>query len=444
MLWQIFWDFGWIPFVIIVFKGSWKLWVQWRQNKYAATIETCLLAVEVPRQNEQTAKAVEHIFATLSGAYSGLDRFEKYWLGKFQPTFSFEIASINGYVQFVVHTWTKHRDLVEAAIFAQYPDAEVVEIADYTSGIPTKYPHPEWNVFGTEFVLKRPSHLPIRTYSEFEHTSAEDPFKDPISALLEVMGSLKSGEQMWFQLLVNPTDSSWKDAGQKAVEKMLGRKPTPKKSSFDEAMWLPKGVAKEVASLLSTPSEGGKKEEKKDDFRVLNMSPGERSVVEAVQMKLAKIGFEAKMRIVYAGRRDIFNKKRFTAIKGALMQYNALNMNEIKTYGKVTPKDDYFHERWSVWQKKMKLVRCFRGRSGKGAPSYVLNIEELATLYHFPMRLVKTPLLKKTDAKRAEPPAALPMLGESTEGFFKPIKKTSTKDQASDSAGEPPADLPFA
>jgi hypothetical protein len=60
--------------------------------------------VDVPRMNEQTAKAVEHIFSTIAGAYSGLDRFEKYWLGKFQPSFSFEIVSIGGYVQFLVHT----------------------------------------------------------------------------------------------------------------------------------------------------------------------------------------------------------------------------------------------------------------------------------------------------------------------------------------------------
>jgi hypothetical protein len=442
MLWQIFWDFGWIPFIFIFLKGSWKLWVQWRQSKFGAAVETCVLAIEIPRQNEQTAKAVEHIFATLSGAYSGLDRYEKYWLGKSQPTFSFEIASINGYVQFVVYTWVKHRDLVEAAIFAQYPDAEIIEIADYTNGVPKNYPHPEWDMFGTEFILKCPSHLPIRTYFEFEHSSAEAPFKDPISALLEVMGSIKSGEQLWFQMLISPTDTAWKDKCQKAIDKLLGKKAAVKKSKLDEALWLPKGVAKEMAGLIGAAGTT-KGEEKKEDFRMLNMSPGERGVVEAAQMKIAKIGFETKIRVVYAGRRDIFSKKRFTAIKGALMQYNALNMNEIKTYGKITPKDDYFYERWSVAAKKRKLIRYFCGRSGKGAPTYIFNTEELATIYHFPMRDIRTPLLKRTDAKRAEPPASLPFEGELMEGFFRPIdKKSKGKDQSK--IIEPPADLPLA
>ncbi len=449
MLWHIFWDFGWLPFIFIVIWGGWHLWVQWRQNKFAATVSTCILAVDVPRQNEQTAKAVEHIFSTLGGAYSGLDRYEKYWLGKYQPTFSFEIASIGGYVQFMVHTWVKHRDLVEAAIYAQYPDAEIIEIADYTDGIPGRYPHPEWNVFGSEFVLKRPSHLPVRTYFQFEHTSAEYPFKDPLSTLLEVLASLKPGEQLWVQFLISPTDSGWKDDGQKAVDKMMGKKVAQKGSPLDSLMWLPKGVAKELAGIFET-GEAPKKDDKKDEFKMMNMSPGERQVLEAVQMKLSKIGFKTKIRAVYAGRHDVFSKKRFTALKGAMMQFNALNMNEFKSYGKVTPKSDYFYQRWSEPAKKMSIVARYRSRSGEGAPPYILNTEELATIYHFPMLDVKAPLIKKTDAKRAEPPSRLPT-GDFAESPFRaasrevpPEPPEASEDEGGEDGGAPPANLPFA
>ncbi|MFH1047215.1 MAG: hypothetical protein V1738_02830 [Patescibacteria group bacterium] len=439
MLWRIFIDFGWIPFTFIMLKGCWLLWVQWRQNKFAATIKTCILAIDVPRQNEQTAKAVEHIFSTLGGAYSSLDRYEKYWTGKFQPTFSFEIVSINGYVQFLVHTWDKHRDLVEAAVYAQYPDAEITEIADFASSIPAKYPDPNWNVFGTEFVLKRPNHLPLRTYFEFEHTSAEFAFKDPISSLLEVLSSLKTGEQIWFQILLTPTNSDWIKEGLAEVDKMMGKKPKPKKSVVDDLLWLPKGVLNELGGAAS--SSGGK-EEKKEDFRMLNMSPGERNVVEAIQMKLSKTGFATKIRVVYSGQHNIFSKKRFTALKGALNQFSSFNMNELKPFGNVTPKDDYFYQRWSMNSKKEAIVRNFRNRSNNGATQFILNIEELATIYHFPMLDIKTPLLKKTDAKRAEPPSGLPMEGMPTEGFFKPIRKAEPSENRSGDG--PPANLPFA
>jgi len=39
----------------------------------------------------------------------------------------------------------------------------------------------------------------------------------------------------------------------------------------------------------------------------------------------------------------------------------------------------------------------------------ILNIEELATLYHFPVVTVSPPLIKKTGSKRAEPPFGLPV-----------------------------------
>ncbi|OIO51558.1 hypothetical protein COY93_00620 [Candidatus Uhrbacteria bacterium CG_4_10_14_0_8_um_filter_58_22] len=443
MLLRLFLDGGWIPVLLVLAKGCWMLWVQWRQNKFDRTITTCVLAIDVPRQNEQTAKAAEQIFSTITGAYSGLDSFEKYWLGKCQPIFSFEIVSVNGYVQFLVHVWTKFRDLVESAVYAQYPDAEIVEIADYTGSVPSRYPDPEWDVFGSEFVLKKPSHLPLRTYPQFEHTSAEFPFKDPISALLEVMGSLRNGEQLWVQFLIRPNDNKWRDKGIKEIEKMLGRKPSAKKSILDDALWLPKGVVKEIGSVMS--SSNSEKGDKKDDpLKMLAMSPGERGVVEAAQMKMTKIGFDSKIRVVYAARRDIFSKKHFVSVKGTFMQYASLNLNELKPFGKVTPRGDYFYQRWSEQGKKVKLLSRYRGRSmGAGAPPYVLNIEELATMYHFPMLDQKTPLLKKTAAKRAEPPSSLPTVGEVQSDFFKPIKKAA-KEEENGRTGTMPGNLPLA
>lgn len=441
MLARLFLDGGWVLFLYFFIRGSWVLWVQSRQRKYAKTVSKTILAIDVPRQNEQTAKAVEQIFSQLSGAHSGLDRYEKYWLGKFQPTFSFEIASVGGYVQFLVHCPTKFRDLVESAVYAQYPDAEIVEVADYTDRLPTRYPHPEFDVFGSEFVLKKPSYFPIRTHIQFEHAVAEDPFKDPISGILEVLSSLKAGENIWIQFLLTPTDDSWKDPGEKEVDKMLGKAPKSKRTIVDDIIDIPLNVLQELGSVVSFgESDAKKKDEKKEEFKMLNMSPGERQVVEQVQMKLSKIAFSTKVRFVYGARRDVFNKGRVTALKGAFSQFSSLNMNQFKNYGKVTPKGDYFWQRWSEPAKKTAIVAKFKSRSNEGAPGYFLNVEELATVYHFPMRQVKAPLVKKTEAKRAEPPAGLPVEGlEDSSPFGPPPKPPAPEGEAA-----PPKDLPLA
>lgn len=433
LLLRVFLDGGWIPVLIVLLRGFWLLWIQSRQRKFGAAITTIILAVDVPRQNEQTPKAVEQIFSQLAGTYSGFDWFQKYWHGKFNPAISFELVSIDGYVQFLVHCPTKLRDLVEAAIYAQHSEAEIIEVADYAGRIPSVYPHPEYDVFGSEFVLKKPSAYPLRTWLEFEHTSAEVPFKDPMSATLEAMSSLKRGEQLWLQFILVPTDDSWKEDGEKIVNKMLGKKILPKKGLFDDALQLPMAVLNEIVFS----SDAAPKKEERPVPAMSMMSPGERNVLEAIQSKLSKPGFLVKMRYIYAAKRDVFNKGRVGILRSAFNQFTSLNMNGLKGYGPVTPKGDYFWQRWSENAKKMNVLRNFKNRSGRGAPFFVLNIEELATLYHYPMLQVKAPLVKKTDAKKAEPPPFLPTEQEEGISFLRATPRAVPPPMPEEGEGAP-------
>lgn len=445
MLWRLFLDGGWVLALIVLVQGFWLLWVQSRQDKFGASLQFCVLAVDIPRNNEQTPKAAEQIFTALSGAYSGLDSFEKYWLGKFNPSFSFELVSIDGYVQFLIHTPKKFRDLVESSIYAQYPEAELSEVQDYTENVPKVYPNPEWDCFGTEFVLKKNEAYPIRTFTEFEDKAAEEQtLKDPISAILEVMGSLKHGEQLWFQIRITPCDDSWQKKGQETVDKILGKKKVHKKSITDHALDAPLWMIKEVSNqMLGGEHAEGHKDAKTDQPKMAQLSPGEKKVLERIEEKLAKIGFMCKLRLVYVGKRDVFNKGRMSQFKGALSQFTSINMNAFKGYGPVTPKGDYPWQKWTENAKKTAILRHYRGRSGKGATSYALNIEELATLYHFPMLTVKAPLVKKTEAKRAEPPSSLPTEGRWPSVEIKaPVKETKKRAEDVDGDGLPD-NLPF-
>lgn len=421
MLARLFLDGGWAVVLIILLQTGWTLWVQSRQIKYNSAIPYTLLAIDVPRMNEQTPKAVEQIFGQIAGAYSGPDNIEKYWIGKTQAVFSFEIVSIDGYVQFLVHTPNKFRDLVEAAVYSQYPDADIVEVEDYANKVPLVYPHPEWECWGTEFALKKPAAFPLRTHVQFEHTLSEEYFKDPLSPLLEIFSSMKQGEQLWLQYLISPTDDSWKEESAAVVDKIAGKKKPVKRTILDEIIDFPLMILGEIGSSILSSGEAApppKKDEPKS--KMMELTPGEKNLLEAIQMKAAKHGFMTKVRMVYIGKRGVFNKgKVISPFKGALGQFTALDSNALKPYGKVTPKGDYFWERGSVPAKTTNIIRNYKNRSGKGATPFVLNIEEMATLYHFPYHHVKAPLIKKTEAKRAEPPVFLP----TTEvGGTKPFK----------------------
>jgi len=55
----------------------------------------------------------------------------------------------------------------------------------------------------------------------------------------------------------------------------------------------------------------------------------------------------------------------------------------------------------------MKAFRKRKTSTGKKAD--VLNIEELATIWHFPMSHVATPNVQSATLKTSEPPSGLPM-----------------------------------
>ena len=401
---------GWIPVLVIGLWAAKILWLRWRQRFYAATVKYVLLAIDIPKENEEGPKAVEHIFSQLAGISSGLDFRDKWWYGKFQLGFSLEIISDGGYVQFLIRTPEKFRDLVEAAFYAQYPDAEILEVEDYAAKIPLEYPNETHNLFGTEFILAKPSAYPLRTYPQFEHSFSRPgtQFKDPLSALLELMSRIQKDEQLWLQIVVIPTGSDWKEQGEAIVAKLLGRKPAVKETVWSKAGEMPvkfiEGVAYHGFGLEPAPPP------KEDAAKIAQLSPGERLVVEAVQNKLSKIGFLTKFRFVYVAKKEAFNAERAAFIKAALQQYGSLSLNSFKGYGPVVPQTDYFWQRWFAEAKKTSLAKNYSFRDPcKGAPLNILNTEELATLYHFPVVAVKAPLLKKTEAKRAEPPFKLPV-----------------------------------
>ena len=411
MYWTIFVYGGWIPLLVILWGGLSKMWLNSRQEKYAPTISYMLLAISIPRMNEQSPKAVEHMFTHLAGTFSSPNFKEKWFQGKFTPSFSFEYASIDGYTQFIVRTPVQYRDLVEASIYSQYAEAEVVEIADYTQEVPHEYPNPEWDCWGTEFTLAKPSAYPLRTFSEFEHSLSQE-LKDPLSSLLETLSRLKKGEQVWLQILVTPRDQDWREASLALTDKLKGRAPKKKPAPLWQHV-AEGGFSIAVAGvnqIMSSGEEAPKKPEKKEENKVMNLSPGERKMLEQIEIKASKIGFGVKIRFVYVGKRNVFRKgPMISMVRGALGLFGSSDGNSLKNYGKAAPKTDYFWQRWSAEEKKTRIIKRFSSRSSAGAERFVLNSEELASLWHFPQILIKAPLLKKVESRKVEPPFSIPL-----------------------------------
>ena len=75
---------AWTLLFFVFFKAAVELWVEYREKKYTSKWQWVLLAVDVPALFIQSPKAVEQIFAHLSGALTSPNIFEKFWKGKKQ------------------------------------------------------------------------------------------------------------------------------------------------------------------------------------------------------------------------------------------------------------------------------------------------------------------------------------------------------------------------
>ncbi len=164
ILFDLFIWFGWIPIAATLMWGFVQMWVNYRVGQYVSGYKFIVLAIDVPPMTEQSPKALENLFANIYGAKSSLTWKETWIIGKVHPVFSFEIISSEGYIQFLIRTQTRFRDVIEAGIYANYPDAEIAEVEDYAKDFPGDFPNDEYEMWGGEFVLDREQIYPIRTY----------------------------------------------------------------------------------------------------------------------------------------------------------------------------------------------------------------------------------------------------------------------------------------
>lgn len=430
---------GWL---ILLFPFLWMAHVSYVQRqigKDRSTWKHILLAIDVPKNNETGPKAVENIFAHLAGAHGSADIQEIHLQGRTQRWFSFEIVSIEGFVQFIIWTEVTYRSLIESAIYAQYPEAEITEVEDYTKVVPSNYPNDEWDLWGADFKLVLPYFYPIKSYTEYEDGLA-GVFHDPMTALVETMSRMGPGEQLWMQTLIKPIGISWKEGGQDLINELAGRPKEKKKPGpMSHIAALPGQIVNEIW-VHGFAGEGWAsaevKEEKEMPSKLLHLTTGEKSTIEAIENKLAKIGFGVKIRIIYIGKKGYFKKSNAVqSIVGSIKQFNTEDRNSIIPDMKLTAVTAhyFFTEQRKNWRKN-RLIARYKSRSmWAGTPEYVLNTEELATIWHFPVTVARQPMLSQTASKKSEAPSVLPT------DVVNPFKAGKAHEAVK---SEPPANLP--
>ncbi len=405
----------WLP-VVLVF-AFWKLWVASRRALFIAGKEPVLLEIRIPKEVNKSPLAMEVVMGAFWNPTGETTFVDRYWKGGVRPWFSLELVSIEGQVKFFVWTWKGTVKHIQNSMYAQYPGIEITEVPDYT--LEFLFDPDKADIQGMELALIKPDPYPIKTYVDYGlDRDPKEEFKiDPINQTLEYLGGLGKGEQAWIQILVRAhksedTKKGGIFAGIKSVEDMFELVPKIQDQLKKTDKWKD-DVKVEVDKIIKKRKiqSGGDDE---DEKKGVVLTPVEKDIVTALERSVSKSGYDVGIRLMYLAEKDFFNAAHKGALGAIFAQYNTGHLNGFKPgyfTGFLYPWQDPFG--WRVAQRKRETFNAYRLRSYFHPPHkkkpFVLNSEELATIFHFPGQVAETPTLGRIESTKAEPPVNLPI-----------------------------------
>lgn len=384
----------WMP--ILLFGAFMQIRMTYLRRKYIADQTYSLLEVRLPKEIFKSPAAMEIVIASMNQTSSG-SIFDVYLKGRVRPWFSLELVSIGGQVHFFIWTPQKFKDLIETQIYSQFPGVEVHEVEDYSLAVEH---NPETtSMAGSQLKLTKVDPYPIKTYIDYGlDKDPKEEFKiDPITPVIEYLGSLKSGEQAWIQILIQAhkeetwkegrifKKKDWKDAAKKEIEEII-------KKSYVK------------------PEEG-----KSPTFN--NLTDIQKDTIKAIERSLTKPAFECMIRTLYLAKKEAFSSVSQAGLGGSFRQFGSNNLNGFKPgwgTGYDFPWQDFRGKKKA--KNERQVLEAYKRRSFFHPPfknfhgkPFILTTEELATLFHFPGGVAQTPTFSRLVSKKAEPPANLPI-----------------------------------
>ena len=358
----------WMPIVAVLVFLTWR---NYRRIEEFTPVESVLLVLEIPRTNDKQELAAEQLFASLHGILR--DNKELRLSGGQQEHISFEIASVNGQIRFYVWVPKTLQSFVEGQIYSQYPTVQIHQAnEDYT-----EHERDHEVAYSTELTLTTDEFLPIRTFQNFE--------VDPLAGVTGTLAKLETtGEELWIQVLARPIPDDWQHAADRYINNIKSGRGLSLPGLGGSMQWIV-GI---LGALWQPPEQGA------GQSTTVELSDRDKTRISEAEKKATKLGYEVKIRLVYMGESNTNAKLRMQALVGTFKQFNSTNLNGFRAVKGAFGKE---------------FLEKYRKRAFYG-DGFILNIEELASVFHLPHTNVETPNIVWASAKTAEPPSKLPVL----------------------------------
>ncbi len=329
-----------------------------------------VLQILVPKENDKSALAAEQMFASIHGILGDMLKGE--------DVISFEIVSSEEEgIRFYVITSKHLAKFVEGQIYAQYPNADISYVQDYCTKDSSEE---ETYVTCGEIEMEKDFIFPIKTFRNFE--------VDPLAAITGAMSDFDKGEKAWLQVVVRPVANFWQKDSKKYITAIREGKDVNGESIFSK---IAGGLAK-IGQSLSTSEKGAVKKE------VVKLEPGQEEELKEIETKMLKLGFEVKIRVVTKAPTQARSEQILRDVAASFKQFTTAHLNNF-VHSKPIKTGKEIYDQYVV-------------RHMEKDEADILNIEELASLYHLPNISVETPNIAWSRSRKLEPPMNLPKATE--------------------------------
>ncbi len=379
--------------VLISFFLSWLLIVIWRQliwswsNKHSY-FEQVVYLVKLPKNRHgdqeqefsvqkmrEEIACAETIFASIGGlrALRGVAA----WLWGRDDHFSFEIVANNGLISFYIVSPRRLSRYLEQQINAHYPDAVLEEVIDYNLFKASS------QVAAGNLKTIRHFALPLKTYLKQD--------ADLMNSQLNVMSKLAPDDSLAIQYTVRSAYGVWHSVVKKIVQ------TAHKQKSLATA--LKQGALQEWLDFFGDIFKSKEQKERESSQKAeKRLTALEEESLKTIEEKNSKAGLDVNLRLVVCSAEKSRAETLLADLVSALSQYNHYE------YG------NSFNNKISNNGSK-HLVEEFIYRRFNDKASFILNTEELASLFHFPLSNAETPNIVWLNAKQAAAPATVPTSG---------------------------------
>lgn len=321
---------------------------------------------------------------------------------------SFEIGSYEGKICFFIRCTERAASLVESQLYGQYPDIDIdrMDPAELEPGISEE-------IRSTDLALSKHEIFPIKRHPQFDDLLARQTI-DPIGGITSALARYAEANMRGHvQIVIRPLSARYR----KRVLKFL---PLMERGFSKRFGWYAKlfaavhlargwrwwaflplnilmGGYRVWFSFLSSRDASAAGLERDIDTHEDTLKGGRRShesedPVSAVIDKVNRLLFVSSIRlsVVSAPTHRLAAEHKLEEMLGSFKQFTLPHCNGFVSSGYTTP---------------ASLAPTLSKKP------YVFSVEEVATLWHLPTALVKTPNIDWVMSKKLEPPVNLPIPG---------------------------------